>query len=206
MPSKTIVVSETKYPDIGLVEFVFLHDGKKYRVLPKDGAGDRLEAFLKFVKYVCPKSDVSPFSFKDWKKWFDVTRVDGPSEPPKTPQAPQKPPKAPKKPPEAEQMSLKLARKMEILSSELQERGLGRVAEMLKSLAMRFRKSWMGPQSIGFFDDLSNAGIQPEVAMAVLDAYEGGAAEGAQVSDLSGVEEPVCVKVIGLAKKHLLNP
>lgn len=210
MPGKTIVVSESSYPDRGLVEFSFIHDGKKYRVLPKTGAGDKLEAYYKYVKYVCPKQGTSPFAYSGWKNLFDIDRVDGgdtkakPAELPKP--APKTPKPAPKKaPPEAEQLSLKFARKLEVISAELQERGLTRMAEMLKPVALRFRKAWMGPKSIAFFDDLSNAGIEADDAITVLDALEGGAGGGAQVAEMTGIDESVCEKVFGLAKQHLLS-
>jgi hypothetical protein len=144
MPGKTIIVSESSYPDRGLVEFTFIHDGKKYRVQPKTGAGDKLDAFYKYVKYVSPKQNTSPFAYSGWKTFFDIDRVDG-----DTKAKPAAAPKAPK--PEAEQMSLKFARKLEVISSELQERGLTRMAEMLKPVALRFRKAWLGPKSIAFF-------------------------------------------------------
>ncbi len=84
MPPNTIVVSETSYPDTGLQEFSFIHDGRKYKVLPKPGAGDRLEKFLRYVKYVCPKSGTEPWTYPNWKNYFEVERVNGePAEKPK---------------------------------------------------------------------------------------------------------------------------
>lgn len=201
MASKTKIIAETSYPDTGLAEFSFLHEGKKYKVTPKTGAGDKLRTFYNYVKYVCENKDVSPFAYRGWKNLFEIDRIGGPANP-----KPTKDLKSTSKnpPPEAEQMSLKLARKLEIIAADLHERGLPRMAEMLKPVALRFRKAWLGPKSIAFFDDIGSADIQPEAAMAILDAFDGGAAKGPQISQVTGIDEPTCIKVIDLAEKHIL--
>lgn len=196
-PIKVKVTSKTEYPDTGLVEFSFIlkrgDKTYKYKVLPKENAGPfLLESFYNFVKGPGEKEDVDPFTYKNKDK-FDIMPEDGkPSKPPDNP--------------EAVQLDLfKCARQLERMSSELASRGMDKAAEMLKPLALRFRKAWMGPKSIAFFDDLGNANIQPEDAMKVLDAYEAGAADGPQIAQMSGIDETVCKRVIELAKKHIFN-
>jgi len=221
MPVRSTVVSESHGIDGLLEEFTFMENGKKYRVVPKPGTGNKIEPFYKFVKFVCPKQGISAFSYRGWDNYLDIARVGAGAvkpEQPKPAESKQPEPKpAQKKPdekprPEAVQLSLfddkqaslGVALRMECLASELREKGLPRVAEMLKPLALRFRKAWMGPKSIGFFDDLGNANIEPEKAIAVLDALEGGA-YGPGVSKATGLEEALCGKVLELAKKHLLS-
>lgn len=203
MPNKTVVVWVGRDSDIGVTDFDFIHDGKRYKVTPKGGAS--LEPFLTYVQHVCPKTGTSPFTFRNWRDRYNVERSDGAPGDTKSPEK-AKPAPEPKKntPSEGEQMSLKFARKMGLIASELQEKGLGRVAEMLKPIALNFRRSWLGPKSIGFFDDLGNANIQPDDAMSVIDAFEDGASEGPQIAEITGLEEPLCAKVMELAKKHLL--
>jgi hypothetical protein len=183
MPVKPTVVSESHGVDGLLEEFTFMENGKKYRVVPKPGTGNKIEPFYKFVKFVCPKQGISTFSYRGWGDYFDIDRVGaGAVKKPEQPKPAETKPAEAKKPepkpaqkpaekprPEAEQLSLfddkqaslGIALKMERLASELREKGLPKLAEMLKPLALRFRKAWMGPKSIGFFDDLGNANIEP---------------------------------------------
>lgn len=199
MAPKTIVISTTKDGDVGLVDFTFMHNGKKYKVTPKESNYGRLDAFFRFVKGPCERSGVNPFAFKG-KEELNIQRIDAPghnTDPKKT---------TPKTNQEGEQLSLKLARKVEIIASELTCKGLTKISEMLKPLAMGFRRGWLGPKSIAFFDDLSNANIQPEDAIKILDAYEGGAADGPQMAQATGLGLPVCGVVVALARRHDLVP
>jgi len=197
-PVKVLVTSRTTDPDTGLLEFSFkVKRGPKiysYKVLPKSGTSPFLiYEFLKYLEGAGEKRGVDPFTYKDKDK-FDIIPTD-------------KPPteRLERKPQEPEQMSLKFARKLEVIASELDGKGLCRLAEMLKPVALRFRKAWLGPKSIGFFDDLGNENIQSEDAMAVMDAFEAGSDAGSQAAEATGLPEPLCAKVIGLAKKHLLS-
>jgi len=190
MAPKLIITSESRGIDDLLDEFSFLYDGKAYKVTAKEGRKHKLDEFYRFIKFTASKKGINPFTFRNWKDNFDVDRVGT------APGA--------KKPKEPEQMRLKLARKMELIALELEEKGLGRCARMLKPLAMGCRRGWLGPKSIGFFDDVSNIGIQPDEAVSVVDAYEGGATEDELMAKATEVEPGSCRKVIGLAKKHNL--
>lgn len=201
---KVMVTSTSRGIDNILDEFNFVEDGREYQVLPKSGSGSKIEAFYKFVNFVCSKQGISAFSYNDLKKYFDIKRIGTLKKPEDT---------GKKKPPEAEQLSLfdknanmGVALKVERLAYELQQKGLTKAAEMLKPLAMRFRRGWLGPKCIGFFDDLSNAEIQTEDAIKVLDAYESGVADGSQMALVTGLDSPVCGVVTALAKKHDLLP
>lgn len=98
------IVGETRYHDTGMEEFRFEWDGKTYRVLPKAGQKDRLEKFLAYVRVICPKHRLNPFTYAK-RDLFEIETLgpDGrllPQEP-----VPEKP--EPKKPiKETEQMSL----------------------------------------------------------------------------------------------------
>jgi len=186
MGSKTLVISTTKDGDVGLVGFTFMHDGKKYRVTPKGSDYSRLDAFFKFIKGPCERQGLNPFTYRA-KDSLNIERVGDTKEPQ-----------------EGDQLSLKFARKIERISSELSDKGLSKISEMLKPLAMHFRRGWLGPQSIVFFDDLSNAGVQAEDGVSVLDAYDAGVAEGEQLHQTTGVGLPVCNLVLSLARKHNL--
>lgn len=176
---------------IDVPDFQMDVDGRRYKVEPTEkGSRSQILAFLNHIKRVCIPRKISPFTYPGLRevdeqgksKYYRITRLDEP-----------------------EQMSLKFAKKTEMLAAELSARGLDKAAKMLKPVATRFRKAWLGPKSIAFFDDLGNENIEPTDAMAVLDAFETGAAEGPQVSQITGFDEPMCVKVISLAKKHLLK-
>ena len=202
MAPKLMITGETRSVDGLLDEFSFLHEGKEYKVTPKEGKNDRLDEYYRFIKFIAPKKKVNPFTFRGWKEDFNVDRVG-------TAPGAKKPPEPPKKAPspEAEQMRLKLARKMEIIAGELEERGLDRVARMLKPLAMGFRRGWVGPQSIAFFEDLSNEDIHPDEAVQVIDAYESGAADDDVLAKATKIEPEKCQKVLELAQKHnLVSP
>lgn len=187
MPPKLMVTPETGYEDTGLEEFSFMYEGREYKVTPKPGKKDKLDEFLRYVKFTAAKKDINPFTFRGWKNDFNINRVGTSSES--------------RKPAGPEQMRLKLARKMDLIALDLQERGLGRYARMLKPLAMGYRRGWLGPQSIGFFDDVSGLGIQSDDAVSIVDSYEGGVPDEI-VAKETDVEPDMCHKVIGLAKKH----
>lgn len=183
MPPKLMVTSETRYEDTGLEDFSFMYDGKAYKVTPKPGKKDKLDEFLRYVKHVASKKGLNPFTFRGWKEDFKVDRTGG-------------------KPSGPTQMRLKLARKMELLALELEERGLPKCARMLKPLAMGCRRGWLGPQSIAFFDEVSNMEMQPDQAVTVIDAYEGGATEDELMAKATDLEPGKCRAVIDLAKRH----
>lgn len=188
MPPKLIITSESRGIDDLLDEFTFLYDGKAYRVTAKEGRKHKLDEYYRYVKFTAKKKGLNPFAFKGWKDNFNIERIgtalnEGRSK-------------------EPEQMRLKLSRKMELIAAELDEKGLNRYARMLKPLAMGYRRGWLGPESIGFFDDVSNLDIQPDEAVAVVDEYEKGIPEGELLTKASNLDPNMCQKIIESAKKH----
>lgn len=188
MAPKLIITSESRGIDDLLDDFSFMYDGKAYKVTAKEGRKHKLDEFYRFIKFTAAKKGINPFTFRSWKDNFDIDRVGT------APGA--------KKPKEPEQMRLKLSRKMELIALELEERGLGRCARMLKPLAMGYRRGWLGPKSIGFFDDVSNLDIQPDEAVSVMDAYEDGASEDDLMAKATDVDPGKCRRVVDLAKKY----
>jgi hypothetical protein len=196
MPQKLMIVSVQEYKDIGLVEFSFLLDGKKYRVTPLEGKEHRLEPFYKFVRS-CVRSGVSPFAFKDWKADLKIERSGGA---PSGSSAPM--PQTPAPEVEGEQMRLKLSRKMEHLAGELEDRHFGREAQMLKSLALGYGRGWVGPTSVAFFDELSNAGVFPDEAVTVMDAYADGISDEPTLVTVTKIDLDKCAVILQAARKH----
>jgi len=95
----SLILSEVRDHDIRLIKFSFLHENKPYTVLPKplepqedskvmNSRYERLEDFLKYVKFVCKKPNVNPFQFKDWKKDFIIRPAGTGKKEPKVEQMP----------------------------------------------------------------------------------------------------------------------
>lgn len=109
---KITVTQEIVDKDTGLKEFTFLVDGKEYRVTPKPGNHDNLDEFLRYVKFVAPKRNLSPFVFRK-KNLFNIEPVGSKAKE-----------KKPKPKSEAEQLSLfKCAKTLDHIADKIQ--GLG---------------------------------------------------------------------------------
>jgi predicted double-glycine peptidase len=79
----SLILSERRDPDLGLFKFTFLYNNKPYTVEPKPLESNedqkvmnyrynKLEDFLKYVKFVCKKPNINPFQYKDWQKNFTI--------------------------------------------------------------------------------------------------------------------------------------
>lgn len=179
---KVIVESVSKDGDIGINEIVFIIDGKKYQVTPKGPAGfNKINEFHRYLRKCEKDSSRNPFEYSrgQWKKYFSIERVDGPSkaEPGK------------EIPPEGEQTSL--------FSYDW-----AKIARVMLKYA-----NGNGNEANLFWDEVGNLDIKSEDAKKILDAYEKGADTEHSVAKVTGIDAYTCKKVLDLADKfNLLNP
>ena len=155
-----VILSEKKDPDLGLVEFTFRHEDKPYTAEPKplepnenpvvmNARYNKLEAFLKYVKFICKKPDVNPFAFKDWKKFLTITPAN--------------------KEPKVEQTSLFASNALDKIANRLENLGMIKEAYQLDIIANTIESCTDCNHVNLFSDEIQNQGIQPELAKKVLD-------------------------------------
>jgi hypothetical protein len=196
-----MVTSEIKDQDIGLVEFSFIVDGKEYTVRPlplKEGENpslsgkryNKLQDFLKYVKYIAPKKKLNPFSYPQWKQYFEIIRKGEKRQSPKQ---------------EAEQLSLKLAvEALDKISSKLEEKGAYEESYLMDIIANTLEKGWDSVKVILFADEMANQDIPLENAYKVVKVYNNGADTEHSVASITGIDSWTCKVILDAAHKHRL--
>lgn len=196
-----MITSEIIDQDIGLIEFSFLIDGKEYIVRPlplKEGEDtalsskrySKLQDFINYVKYVAPNKNISPFSYPQWKQYFEITRKGQKKLPPKQ---------------EAEQLSLKLAvEAIDRISNKLEEKGAFEESYLMDIIANTLESNWKSINVISFSDEIANNDIPPEKAYLVIQAFNKGTDTEHSVAEVTGVDAWTCKIILDIAHKHNL--
>jgi hypothetical protein len=161
--NKLIIENEKKYGDT-IVEFSFIYNGDKYKILPKYGVKDaiyKLQGFYYFVKNRAPGlKDSNPWLYRvnpahNFSKIFNITKNGEKL-------------KDEDIAPDAEQMTLPLTASLDKMSSRLESLGCVKEAYALDVVANTLDR-WNSNQSNLFFDEVSNIGVTPDKAIEVLD-------------------------------------
>jgi len=171
------------YGDTGVEEFSFIYNGDRFKILAKygvPGSHDKLQKFMNYVQYIAPKTpDKNPWRYRvnaeqKFSRVFDIykngKRLENDSETDVEPQGlPATQPMTPRPPrPEAEQMEMPLTASLDRISDRLERLGCIKEAYDLDVIANTLDR-WMCSQSIQFFDEVTNQGIEPDIAVKVLD-------------------------------------
>jgi hypothetical protein len=175
---KLIFEGYSGYSDPGVEDFSFIYNGDRFKIYPKvgvPGSRDKLQAFLKYVQYIAPKSaDKNPWTYRvspdqDFSKFFDIYKNGKKLEDKK---------KAPPQKPDAEQLSLPLTAALDRIGNKLESLGRMEDAFRIDAIANSIDK-WLGNKSTLFFDEIENHGIPSDMASKVLDiAKKQGIIEG----------------------------
>jgi hypothetical protein len=153
-----------EYGDTGVIEFSFLYNKDRFKILPKygvPGSTDKLERFMKFVQHVAPGlPDKNPWMYKvnpeqKFTRVFDIYKNGEKL-------------KDEDIAPDAEQMTLPLSASIDKMSSRLESMGCVKEAYALDVVANTLDR-WNSNQSNLFFDEVSNIGVAPDKAVEVLD-------------------------------------
>lgn len=172
----------SEYGDTGVEEFSFIYDGDRFKILPKygvPGSRDKLERFMKFVKFIAPKSGGNPWlyrvnpeqkfsrAFDIYKNGIKLEEDPGVPEAPKTPETPVTPVMPAPTKPEAEQMEMPLTASIDKISNQLEHLGCTKEAYLLDVISNTLDR-WLGNKANLFADEIANQGIEPQVADKVL--------------------------------------
>jgi len=170
----------SEYGDTGVEEFSFLYDGDRYKILPKygvPGSRDKLERFMKFVKFIAPKSGDNPWLYRvnpeqKFSRVFDIYKNGIKlEEDPGVPEVPETPALPTSDKPEAEQMEMPLTASIDEISNQLEHLGCTEEAYQLDVIANTLDR-WLGNKANLFADELANQRIEPQVADKVLNIAE----------------------------------
>lgn len=184
---KTMITNVVKDKDTGLQEFGFMVDGKKYKVLPKEGQSNKLDEFYRFVRKA-ENTGLNPFIYRDKEK-FEITR--------------ENPSPKPQRSKSVEQLSLfKAAQYIDDLSDILESKNYKKYAYRLDIIANTIDDNALKTvKATHFWDEVNNQEIDTEDVMKVLEAFDRGADTEYSVSQIAKVDTYTTKKILDIAEK-----